>query len=266
MKSTISRLNQLGLTDYEAKAYIALLRDNPLTAYEISKNSEIPSSKIYEVIKRLESKHIVQSIHGERSKMFIPLSPDEFIESFKTDIEDRLDAVRSDLKGFRIARTGYTWHINDHDGLILKARRMIDTSQRNVLLSIWPPEIELLERNIIDSESRGVRFAIVHYGATNKKFRQIYRHPVEDTLYSREDSRSFALVSDSKEALTGRISAQDTEAIWSMNEGFVTMTEDYVRHDIYIMKIVGRFDPLLKEKFGLRYEKLRDVYSGDAQS
>jgi hypothetical protein len=38
------------------------------------------------------------------------------------------------------------------------------------------------------------------------------------------------------------------------------MAEDYIRHDIYVMKIVKRFDPLLKEKFGSRYENLRNVY------
>ena len=54
-----------------------------------------------------------------------------------------------------------------------------------------------------------------------------------------------------------------TEAVWSMNESLVLMAEDYIRHDIYAMKIIGRFAPLLKEKFGLRYEKLRDVFKDE---
>jgi sugar-specific transcriptional regulator TrmB len=262
MKTTISKLTQLGLTDYEAKAYTALLRDNPLTAYEISKNSGIPSSKVYEVIKRLEAKQVVQSIHGERSRMFIPIPPDEFIDSFRTAIEDSLDSVRSDLRRFRVARSsGYTWHINDYEGLILKAKRMIDTSQKTVLLSLWPPEMNALEKSLSNAETRGVRLAIVHYGTTNIKLQQLYRHPVEDTMYSVEGSRGFTIVADSKEALIGRIEEQETEAIWSMNRGFVMMAEDYIRHDIYVMKIVRRLDPILKDKFGLRYEKLRDVFS-----
>jgi len=264
MKTAIFKLTHLGLSEYEAKAYTALLRENPLTAYEIAKNSGIPSSKIYEVVKRLESRHMVQSIHGERSRMFIPTSPDEFIENFRASIEDNLHTVKTELKDFKVGiDTSYTWHIKDYDGLILKAKRMLDTSQQTVLLSIWPAEIEVLAKSLSNAEDRGVKIAIVHYGATNMKSGQLYRHPVEDTIYAQKGVRGFNLVADSKEVLMGKIKGKDTEAIWSMNEGFVVMAEDYIRHDIYVMKIVGRFDPLLKEKFGRRYEKLRDVHKDE---
>ena len=43
MDTAISKLARLGFTNYEAKAYTALLKENPLTAYEIAKNSGIPS-------------------------------------------------------------------------------------------------------------------------------------------------------------------------------------------------------------------------------
>ncbi|MEE8329316.1 MAG: helix-turn-helix domain-containing protein [Thermodesulfovibrionia bacterium] len=261
MNTVISRLTKIGLSEYEAKAYIALLKENPLSGYEISKNSGIPSSKIYEVIKRLESKHMVQSVQGERSRMFIPISPEELIEGFRAAMEDSLHAVKTELKDFKAGTApGYTWHINDYEGLILKAKRMLDTSRDIILLSIWPEEIKKLTKSISEAETRGVKIAIVHYGATNIKFGQLYRHPVEDTIYAKGDTRGVTLVADSKEVLMGKIKSNKTEAIWSMNEGLVLMAEDYVKHDIYIMKIVGRFDPLLKEKFGLRYEKLRDVH------
>ncbi len=264
MKTAISKLTQLGLSEYEAKAYTALLREKPLSAYEIAKNSGIPSSKVYEVIKRLESKQMVQSIHGERSRMFIPTSPDEFIESFRTAMEDSLYAVKTELRNFKVGiDTGYTWHIKDYEGLILKAKRMLDTSQQTILFSIWPSEIEVLAKSISDAENRGVKIAIIHYGATNMRFGQLYKHPVEDTIYTQKGVRGFTLVADSKEVLMGKIEGKETEAIWSMNEGFVMMAEDYIRHDIYFMKIVERFDPLLKEKFGIRYEKLRDVYKDE---
>ncbi len=261
MKTVISKLLQLGISEYEAKAYIALLKEKPLTGYEIAKNSGIPTSKIYEVIKRLESKHMVQSIQGERARMFIPMPPEELIESFRASMEDSLYAVKDELKGFKAGiATSYTWHINDYEGLILKAKRMLDTSRDTILLSIWPEEIETLIKSISEAETRGVKIAIVHYGATNIKFGQIYRHPVEDTIYANGGARGVTLVADSKEVLMGKIENRKTEAVWSMNEGLVLMAEDYVKHDIYVMKIVGRFDPLLKEKFGLRYEKLRDIH------
>ncbi len=53
------------------------------------------------------------------------------------------------------------------------------------------------------------------------------------------------------------------EGAWSMNRGFVMMAEDYIKHDVYIMKIVGRFSGLLRKKFGSRYEKLRDIFKDE---
>ncbi|MCK5427779.1 MAG: TrmB family transcriptional regulator, partial [Thermodesulfovibrionia bacterium] len=139
MKPAISKLTQLGLSEYEAKAYTALLKENPLTAYEIAKISGVPSSKVYEVIKKLETRHMVQSIHGERSRMYIPISPDEFVENFRAAVEDSLQAVKRELKSFKSGLdTTYTWHIKDYENLILKAKRMLDTSQQTILLSIWP--------------------------------------------------------------------------------------------------------------------------------
>ena len=44
MQTAIFKLKQLGFSEYEAKAYTALVNEHPLTAYEISKNTGIPSS------------------------------------------------------------------------------------------------------------------------------------------------------------------------------------------------------------------------------
>ncbi|MBI5409964.1 MAG: TrmB family transcriptional regulator [Nitrospirae bacterium] len=265
MFTAVPKLKQLGFSEYEAKAYAMLVNESPLTAYEIAKNTGIPSSKIYEVIKKLEYKHMVQSIHGERSRMFVPVSPEEFIQNFRSSVEDNLHAVKNELKGVGIGMDkSYTWHIKDHNSLILKAKRMIATVRETVLLLAWQKELKALLEVLRSAEQRGVSIAIIHYGAADIKIGQLYVHPIEDTIYAERGVRGFTLVADSSEALNGKIDDKETEAVWSMNEGFVNMAEDYIRHDIYLMKTVKRFDPLLRKKFGERYEKLRDVFKDEA--
>ena len=261
MEMAVNKLKQVGFSEYEAKAYLALLAENPLTAYEIAKNSGIPTSKIYEVIRKLESRRTVQSIHGERSKMFIPVPPDEFIRNFRMEIDGKLHAVRNELKDIRTGMdTSYTWHIKDQEGLILKARRMLDTAGENILLAIWPDEIKLLAGSLEEAASRNVKIAVLHYGPTAVRIKQTYIHPVKEALFAEKGARGFTLVADSKEALNGRITGRNTEAIWSMNGGFVILSENYIRHEIYQMKTMKRFDPLLRKEFGERYEKLLDIY------
>ena len=89
-----------------------------------------------------------------------------------------------------------------------------------------------------------------------------FSHPIEDTLYAEKGGRGFVLVSDGAEAVTGTIFADGTvEGAWSRSRGFITLAEDYVKHDIYIMKIVQRYDRELTARFGPKYERLRDVFS-----
>ena len=264
MDMAVNKLKQVGFSEYEAKAYIALLEENPLTAYEIAKNSGIPTSKVYEVLKRLEKKQTVQSIHGERSKMFIPAPPDELIRNFRVDIDDKLHAVRNELKDIRTGMdTSYTWNIKDHEGLILKAKRMLDTAREHILLSIWPDEIKFLAEPLQEAAGRNVKIAMLHYGPTALKIKQTYIHPIQEALFSQKGARGFTLVADSREALNARITTRQTEAIWSMNSGFVVLTENYIRHEIYQMKTMKRFEPLLREEFGERYEKLLDIYNDE---
>ena len=93
MDSAVFRLTQVGFTEYEAKAYRALLEEHPLTAYEIAKKSGIPTSKIYEVIRKLEKRSAIQAIHGDRSRLFLPLPHDELIENIRAGTDLHLQGA-----------------------------------------------------------------------------------------------------------------------------------------------------------------------------
>ncbi|UCD34436.1 MAG: TrmB family transcriptional regulator [Nitrospiraceae bacterium] len=264
MEKALTQLIQLGFSAYEGRAYLTLVHENPLTAYELAKSSGIPTSKIYEVIRKLEKRQIIQSVHGERSKTFVPLPPDEFIAGIRAFMDEASEAIKKEMAEVKAGMDrGYTWHIRDYEGLLHKASRMIDTAKRTLLLSAWPQELAFLSESLNHARERGVKTALVHYGVPDIIIHQLYVHPIEDTLYAERDARGFTLVADSREALNGTIMRTKTEAIWSMNEGYVIMAEGYIRHDIYQMKTVMRLAPLLKKIFGERYEKMRDVFTDD---
>jgi len=264
VKTAILKLAQLGFSNYEARAYTALLQDNPLTAYEIAKKSGIPSSKVYEVIRKLEDRNTIQSIHSERSRLYIPVSLDEFVENYKLSIEDSLNSIRNSLKGVKVGiDTNYTWHMKDYDDLVLRSKRMLATARKTALLLVWPDEVSRLMEDLTQAQERNIKIAVIHYGPTTMKVGQVYRHSVEDSVYSARGLRGLTLITDSKEALIGKMSETGADAIWSMNDAFVIMAEDYLRHDIYLIKTMMRFNPLLKETFGQRYEKMMDVFEDD---
>ena len=67
-------LKRYGLNMYEAEAYTSLLKHGILTAYEVSKNSNVPNGKIYPVLSSLEKKGFVKGYAG-MPKKFVAIDP-----------------------------------------------------------------------------------------------------------------------------------------------------------------------------------------------
>ncbi|MDA8106405.1 MAG: hypothetical protein M0Z71_13625 [Nitrospiraceae bacterium] len=262
VNSIADRLSSVGFSAYEAKAYVALLKENPLTAYELAKSSGIPTSKIYEVLTRLTEKKVVSSLGDEGTPRYIPMEADEFIERFRNGMESNLKALREDLSSLPgKAAVSYIWNILDHSYLIEKAHRTILDARKTLLVSIWKEELASLEVFFRRAEEKGVRIAMVHFGVPAVRIGQVYPHPIEETLYKEKGGRGLVIVADSVTALMATVHEnQRVEGAWSINKGFVTLAEDYIKHDVYIMKVVRRFNKELIEKFGPRYEHMRDVY------
>lgn len=262
MRRIIPKFLALGLSEYEAKVYLSLLKENPSTAYEIGKSSGVPTSKVYEVIKKLVQKRIVSVKDEARTKKYVPLGPDEFLDRHKNSVAAIIDSLRNDLAGFREDREfSHIWNISEYDYLMEKARRMIGAAGKTVLLSLWKEELSLLDERIGEAVKRGVKVAAVHFGPSPSEPWPMYYHPIEHTLYKEKGGRGLVVVADSSEVLMATVIKGDRVAgAWSTNSGFVTVAEDYIKHDIYIMKIVRRFDRELRERFGDRYIKLRDVF------
>ncbi len=268
VNNSISNLLNLGFTEYEAKAYIALLGVNSATAYEIAKLSGIPTSKIYEVISRLMEKGVILIINENNKKKYIPLEPEEFIESRRKQLDSTLNDLKNDLLNISSdSEISYIWNIHDYDYLISKAMRMIQETKETLLISTWHQEISYLNDILKEKENKGINISIIHFGEVKIDVGQIFQHPIEDTIYSEKGGRGFAMVADSKEVLMGTVLDDNSvEGAWTTNNGFVTLAEDYIKHDIYIMKIVRRFDKLLIKRFGPNYKKLRDVYKDEDEN
>ena len=263
VNNSLDKLISLGFTEYEGKTYLALLETNPATAYEIARTAGIPTSKIYQVVEKLKSKGFVQLIKEEGKKRYIPLEPDELISSYRKKVDTTLTSLKKDLSSIKTDKDiSYIWNLKTYDSLLDKAERIINETKKELLVSAWKEDIAQLTPVLLKCSKRKVNIAIVHFGTPEIKIGQIFQHPIEDTIYSEKGGRGIVIVGDSKEALMGTvIKNKKVEGAWSMNKGFVTLAEDYIKHDIYIMKIVKRFNQTLIDKFGKGYKELRNIFS-----
>jgi len=264
-KKVLSQLSELGLSEYESKAYVSLLRENPLTAYEISKSSGVPTSKIYEVMKKLTDKKIASFLDEGKATRYIPLDPEEFIRRQKDSVLKLFDSLSTQLPQLHhTSDVSHIWNITDYSYLMEKAQSMITGARKQLLVSLWKEEYGQLSTGLHDAVKRKVKTAIVHFGQSENGPGQKYIHPIEDTLYQEKGGRVLVVIADSSEVLIGTIfSNMTTEGAWSTNRGFAMLAEDYIKHDIYITKIVKRLDKTLLKRFGPNYHKLRDIFSDE---
>jgi HTH-type transcriptional regulator, sugar sensing transcriptional regulator len=260
----VSELLSLGFSEYEARSYLALLSSGQaLSAYEIAKSAGLPTSKIYGVLAHLEKRELVSIVDGNGKKKYAAMDPGEFFTQFRQDINDTITRVSHGLKQPKgsVSATAI-WNFRDYESFRVRSMRIVNSSTRYLLVSAWEQELTFLEGALKAAEKRGVHIAIIHFGEPRFQIGAMYPHPLKDTLYEERGGRGFVMVSDSQEAVLGTIYGESAiEGAFSMNRGFILLAEDYIKHDIYVMKIVYRMERQLIKRFGPRYQKLRDVFS-----
>jgi sugar-specific transcriptional regulator TrmB len=99
---TIS-LDNFGLTDYESRAYISLIRHGTLTSSQLARFSQIPRCKAYSVVRNLKSKGFVEIERGIPLK-FRSVPPEECLESSVFDEEKRVKEMRRAVSKLKMLR------------------------------------------------------------------------------------------------------------------------------------------------------------------
>jgi len=88
---SLRKLKALGLTEYEAKVYLQLVIKGELDAYELSKASEVPLPRVYQVLEELKKKGFVREALG-RPKRFDAVPPLNAVDNLKRYVEEGLKA------------------------------------------------------------------------------------------------------------------------------------------------------------------------------
>lgn len=86
-ENTSSVLSELGLNEYETKAYLAILESGVVVAREISDRSRIPYAKVYQVLDSLINKNLIEGDEG-RPKKFYANKPSEALIDRLESLED----------------------------------------------------------------------------------------------------------------------------------------------------------------------------------
>ena len=87
--ATAAQLTRLGLTSYEAKAYLALLRRDSSTAAQAARLANVPRQRIYDVLASLVDKGLASTRPGQVAK-YAAVAPELALERLVSDQREQL--------------------------------------------------------------------------------------------------------------------------------------------------------------------------------
>lgn len=92
----MQELRQIGLTEYESKVYLTLLKNGALTGNQVSKLSGVPHGRTYEVLIKLHDKGFV-SITPIKPKIFQAIKPSIAIKHFLRQKQQELQKLEKTI-------------------------------------------------------------------------------------------------------------------------------------------------------------------------
>jgi len=112
-------LSEIGLTQGEIKAYLALLELKEANASDISKKADIHRVNTYEILGKLEEKGLVTHIERNSQKIYVPGDPDHLVKVLEQKKETLLAVIPSIKKKLLEEKKGQkVYHLFGEQGVI----------------------------------------------------------------------------------------------------------------------------------------------------
>ncbi|WP_436908943.1 TrmB family transcriptional regulator [Halosimplex marinum] len=164
----IELLQGLGLKEYEAKAFVALTRLPQATAKEISDVSEVPRTRVYDAVRVLETKGLVEIQHAN-PQQFRAVGIDEAAETLREEYEAKTDSLREALDGIEPASdtdgvdsTHEVWSLTGRTAIGNRTRQLLGEADEEAVLILGSEAVatESLFDSLASAEDRGASVVV----------------------------------------------------------------------------------------------------------
>lgn len=235
----LAKLGAIGFTEYEAKTYLALLREYPATGYQISKQAGVPRSMVYEALGRLRSRGAVLETHEGRASLYRPLAPGLLLDQHEREHQRLIAHLREGLTGIYVQRAeDRVWSISRRRSVLSYASQMIRQAQAELYLVLDDADLDVLRGEVVSSAERGVEINALLTGEAGLPCGRVARHaPLESELQELTDT--MMVVADGQEALIARTDTE-TKATITCNANLVLIARQFIWMELFAQRIHAR--------------------------
>lgn len=235
----LDELGGLGMTEYEAKVYLALLAEHPATGYQIGKSAGVPRSMVYEALGRLETRGAVLRTSEARAMLYRPVAPDVLLGRYAEETIGRITGLRERLIPLYEGRDeGRLWSFNGRREALHYASEMIVSAQTELMMVLTDADIEELRAPLGAAHERGVALGVMLTGTAEFSLGQVVRHPPHETELHRMNETMIVVV-DEREFLMsgGHVNATSTV---TTNNNMVMIARQFIWMELFAQRIFAR--------------------------
>lgn len=272
---TLAALQELGLTQSEAKIYLSLLTGSAANGNQVARLAGVPSAKVYENLERLSSQGLVAQLEDGR---YVPLDLEEFLAQKHSRMSEVATLLRDTVRRKPHDVHGeILWHGSGYRALLDRAERLVASANEEVLISAWPSEITQLRSSIEAALRRGARVAILTFtshadagdlfsGLLEHPAVNVHGHAMLPTVHLRHGDHAAFVVDEVATLLMNGNALMEWVGVRTTNPAVVQTVANFIRHDIYINKIYEEYRPTLEAAYGPDLAKLLDPHRGGVRA
>jgi sugar-specific transcriptional regulator TrmB len=238
----IECLKSLGLTNYEARVYIALLTVASATASEIHEISGVPRASVYTVIDQLLNKGLV-SVSQSAPKRFAAFPPDDAIARLMDHIENDAQYTRDSLSSMYRERTSpgsgfeeLIWNIYGIENIKKRLVTLISGAEQDIRIIAHPKILSPdINRKLTSMASRvNVEIITPHWAGENHPPRKMHVYTIKYPDVPQEMGQAKDMMSGGICIVDGRsvlvfmgLGEDDAVALFSESGGFIRFFTRY---------------------------------------
>ena len=241
----VPALQRLGFNEYEARAYLALVKRSPLNGYEVAKASGIPRANVYAVLERLAQRRAVVRVDEPGGTRFAPVPPAELMQRLRDDFQRVAEQTAHDLQSLEgDTEREPVWNVQGYPALLDQARAALRAAKRSLLLAVWPHEAAALREDVAAADERGVKITTLCMAGCENECGgcrgEIYRYRATPE----GAARRLVVVDDRDHVVAGEIGADgDAHSVRTRQPLLVDLCGSSVRASIALAAVVAELGP-----------------------
>lgn len=160
LEATIGQVGErFNLGEYEIDAYLAVLEHGQLTAGEIADHTAIPQPRVYDTVRSLSDRGLVE-LRESRPMKVIAIDPEEAFSGMKSsladlvsELEERYSAPAHETEAASLVKSRST--------IVRYFKEVIDSAEYELSLSLTPDLVERFEAELAAAVEDGVSVELI---------------------------------------------------------------------------------------------------------